>query len=384
MKIAMLGVKSVPCPGGIATYTEQVGSRLATRGHDVTVYCRRQYLNGDAGPPVEPYRGMHRRLSAGLSGKYTDAATHTFTAAVDALRSDFDIIHIHGSAPGFVVPLLRLKRRCPLVVTIHSLDWEGAKWGALATATMKAAARVPVRLADELTVVSRRLQRYYESVFDTKATYIASGAQVADIRPPDEIHRRWGLEPHRYILFVGRLTPEKGLEYLIEAYRRTQTEMPLVIVGGANYDDPYVEALLAEADDTILFTGYQSGDVLAELFSNAYLYVQPSTLEGLSMAVVEALGYGRCVLASDIPGNVEALGECGRTFRTADVDDMHDQLVDLLGDPETVAGQFERARERVAREYDWEKTADGFEAVFKHAIGRTGGEIVTVRADAPQ
>lgn len=137
MKIAMIGVKSVPCPGGIATYTEQLGSRPAARGHEVTVYCRRQYLNGDTGSPIAPYRGMQRRLSPGIPGKYTDAATHTLTAAIDALRSDFDIIHIHGSAPAFVAPLLSLKRRSPTVVTIHSLDWEGAKWGAAATGIMR-------------------------------------------------------------------------------------------------------------------------------------------------------------------------------------------------------------------------------------------------------
>ena len=368
MKIAMIGVKSVPCPGGIATYAEQLGSRLVARGHEVTVYCRRQYLNGDAGPPIPPYKAIHRRLCVGIRGKYTDAATHTLTSAMDALRSDFDIIHIHGSAPAFVAPMLRLKRHCGVVVTIHSLDWEGAKWGAAATATMRAFAQVPVRYADELTVVSRRLQQYYAATFGREATYIASGAPVAEIRPAEEITSRWGLRPQRYILFVGRLTPEKGLEYLIDAYRRLQTEMPLVLVGGANYDDPYVEALLSQADDSILFTGFQSGDTLEELFSNAYLYVQPSTLEGLSMAVVEALSYGRFVLASDIPGNVEALGECGRTFRVADTDDLHDQLADLLAHPDTVRSQFEPARARVAREYDWEKTTDGFEAVFERVF----------------
>lgn len=365
MKIAMCGVKSVPCPGGIATYVEQLGSRLAARGHDITVYCRSQYLEGDGALPALPYRGMERRLSPGLRGKYLDAMSHTFTSAVDALRCDYDVMHIHGSAPAFVLPILRLNRRRPIVVTVHSLDWEGRKWGALATATMRNAARVPVLLADELTVVSRRLQRYYRENFGRTATYIASGAQVADLKPPDEIIARWGLQPHRYILFVGRLTPEKGLEYLIEAYRRMCTEMPLVLVGGANYDDPYAKALLGEADHRIIFTGYQSGDTLAELFSNAYIYVQPSTLEGLSMAVVEALGYGRFVLASDIPGNLEALGECGRTFRTADADDLYHQLADLLGDPDAVSHQFNVARERVAREYDWEKTADGFETVFE-------------------
>lgn len=383
MKVAMIGVKSVPCPGGIATYAEQLGSRLVARGHEVTIYCRRQYLNGDGEAPIAPYRGMQRRLSPGLRGKYLDAMSHTLTSAAGALGCDYDVLHIHGSAPAFVLPLLRLKRRCPVVVTIHSLDWEGRKWGPVATATMRGAARVPVLLADEITVVSRRLQRYYRENFGRETTYIASGAQVAQIETPDEITRRWGLDSHRYLLFVGRLTPEKGLEYLIEAYRRIDTEMPLVLVGGTNYDDPYVEALLAEADDRIIFTGYQSGATLAELFSNAYLYVQPSTLEGLSMAVVEALAYGRFVLASDIPGNVEALGECGRTFRAADTDDLHHQLVKLLGDPDTVAGQFERARERVVREYDWEKTADGFEKVFE-CVSRPRAPMVASATAEPE
>ena len=359
----------MPCPGGIATYTEQVGARLAERRHEVTVYCRRHYLDGDTGSPLASYRGMRRLLSRGLRGKYTDAASHTLTSAADALRRDFDIIHIHGSAPAFIAPVLRLKRHCPIVVTIHSLDWEGRKWGALATAAMRIAASVPVRCADELTVVSKRLQRYYLHTYARETTYIPSGATVAGIRPADEIRSRWGLEPDRYILFVGRLTPEKSLEHLIEAYRYVDTDMPLVLVGGANYEDPYVDRLLAQADDTILFTGFQSGDTLAELFSNAYLYVQPSSLEGLSMAVVEALGYGRCVLASDIPGNVEALGECGRTFRTGDIGDLAHQMAELVRDPETVRGQFNIARAWVAQQYDWEKTVDGFERVFEKAHG---------------
>ncbi|MFP4249282.1 MAG: glycosyltransferase family 4 protein [Armatimonadota bacterium] len=387
MKIAMLGVKSVPCPGGIATYTEQVGSRLATRGHDVTVYCRRQYLREADDIPPAPYRGIERRLSPGIRGKYFDALTHTLSAAIDACGRDCDIINIHGSAPAAAVaPMLRLRRRCPVVVTIHSLDWEGAKWGGVATGAMRAAARIPVRFADEVTVVSKRLQNYYRDTFGRETTYIASGAAPADLRPPDEIRERWGLSKHGYILFVGRLTPEKGLEYLIEAYRRIETDMPLVLVGGANYEDPYVEALVRQADDRIIFTGYQSGATLSELFTNAYLYVQPSTLEGLSMAVVEALSYGRFVLASDIPGNVEALGECGRTFTTADVDDLESALAELLHSPAEVREQFEIARGRVAREYDWDRTADGFETVFEHACGASGEETetFTVEADAAQ
>ncbi|MGC9319695.1 MAG: glycosyltransferase family 4 protein [Armatimonadota bacterium] len=374
MKIAMLGVKAIPCPGGICTYTEQIGSRLVARGHEVVVYCRRQYLPDDETSPISPHRGVRRRLSPGLRGKYFDAVTHTLSSALDALVRDFDVVHVHGSAPAVVAPLLRLRRGRPVVVTIHSLDWTGAKWGSLATAAMRAAARVPIAFAHEMTVVSRQLRDFYQRTFGRETTYIPSGVEIPELLPANEIHERWGLEPGEYLLFVGRLTPEKGLEYLLSAYNAIDTDKKLVIVGGTNFRDPYVERLRQQAGPNVVFTGYQHGSVLAELFSNAYLYVQPSTLEALSMAVLEALSYGRCVLASDIPGNLEALGDgqCGRTFMSADADDLRRVLAELLACPYVVADQFGVARRYVAREYDWEKTTDGFEAVYERAVSEAG------------
>lgn len=371
MRIAMLGIKSVPAPGGIATYTEQISARLVARGHEVVVYCRPQYVSDDESRPLAPYRGIERRLCRGVRGKYLDAPTHTFSSALDTLRRDFDVIHIHGSAPGVVIPLLRLRRSRPVVVTIHSLDWEGRKWGRLATGVMSAAGRVPVRLADEMTVVSRRLQRYYRDRFGRETVYIPSGVEIPERRSAQEITRRWGLEEGGYILFVGRLTPEKGLEHLIPAYGAIETDRRLVIVGGANFEDPYITRLHECADDRVVFTDYQSGDVLSELYSNAYIYVQPSTLEGISMAVLEALSYGRCVLASDIPGNVEALGECGHTFAAGDVEDLREKLEMLLESPSLVEVEVERAVAHVRREHDWESTTDGLERVYESV---TAGE----------
>jgi len=345
---------------------------LVARGYEVVVYCRRQYLDDDIAGNLPPYRGITRRLSPGIRGKYFDAISHTFTAALDALHRDFDIVHIHGSAPAVVTPLLRLRRRLPIVVTIHGLDWEGRKWGPLATRIMRAMAWAPIRWAHEVTVVSRRLRQFYRDAFGRETTYIPSGVKLAELVPADEITKRWGLETDSYILFVGRLTPEKGLEYLLQAYQQIETNKKLVIVGGANLEDPYVDRLHELAGSNVIFTGYQKGRVLAELFSNACLYVQPSTLEALSMAVLEALSYGRYVLASDIPGNVEALGECGSTFKVADVSDLREQLVEVLSSPQMLKKQFDVARGYVAREYDWERTADGFEEVYERLAARFG------------
>ncbi len=382
MKIAMLGVKAVPCPGGICTYTEQLGSRLVDRGHEVLVYCRRKYLNGDdAGAQPGPYKGIERKLSAGIPGKYLDALTHILTSAIDALRQDYDVIHIHGSAPSVVAPLLRLRRGCPLVVTIHSLDWQGNKWGRLATAAMRLAADVPVRFAHELTVVSKQLQEFYRATFKRETTYIPSGVELPSIQPAEEIRERWELQPGGYILFVGRLTPEKGLEYLLPAYEALDTDKRLVIVGGTNFKDPYVENLMSQAGENVIFTGYLTGSVLAELFSNAYLYVQPSTLEAMSMAVLEALSYGRCVLASNIPGNLEALGECGYTFEVGNVDDLREKMTVLLNDPQSSAAQFDLGKQYVAKEHNWDRTADQFEQVYYRVTNRS---VETAVGENPQ
>ena len=387
MKIAMLGVKAVPCPGGIATYAEQLGARLVNRGHEVTVYCRPQYLNGNGNgngravyPP--PYKGIERRLTPGLRGKYLDAPTHIFTSAFDSLRRDYDVIHVHGSAPAVMAPLLRLRSRRPLVVTIHGLDWQGDKWGPLATAAMRLAASIPVRLAHELTVVSRSLAAFYSEAFSRDPTCIPTGVGLPEILPARQIERKWALKSGEYILFVGRLTPEKGLDCLLSAYQALDTDKKLVLVGGTNFKDRYVENLRKQANGKVIFTGYLQGALLAELFSNAYLYVQPSTLEGMPLAVLEALSYGRCVLASDIPGNREALGECGYTFRVGNVDDLREKLAMLLREQEMVAAQFELGIKHIRREHNWERTTDEFEKLYQRLVGNTAHDLAIEKSSA--
>jgi len=216
----------------------------------------------------------------------------------------------------------------------------------------------------------KQLQEFYRAAFKRETTYIPSGVELPDIQPAEEIRERWRLQPGGYILFVGRLTPEKGLEYLLPAYEALDTDKKLVIVGGTNFRDAYVENLMSQAGENVIFTGYLHGSVLAELFSNAYMYVQPSTLEAMSMAVLEALSYGRCVLASNIPGNLEALGECGYTFEVGNVDDLREKMTVLLNDPQSVAAQFDLGRQHVTKEHNWDSTADQFEQVYYRVTKR--------------
>jgi glycosyltransferase involved in cell wall biosynthesis len=360
MKIAMLGAKAVPTIGGVAGYTEELGTRLAARGHDVTVYCRAHFLE------TEPsdYRGMHRVVTGGMRGKHLDAATHTLTSALHALRSDYDVLHIHGAAPGMVAPMLQFKPRGMVITTLHGLDWTGSKWGAAASGLMYAAARFGIMGADRVTAVSQWVKEECRRRLRCEAEYIPTGVNFPRLIGAEPLSE-WGLHPGEYLFCASRLVPEKGVHYLVEAYAGLKTDKPLVIAGSCPYEDPYVARLREQANDRVIFAGYVKGEPLAALYSNAYVYVQPSESEGLPLSVLEALSYGRCVLASDIPQNKEALGPCGHTFATRDADSLRRQLAYLLNRPDVVGAEFSRGREYIRRERNWDVTADRFEELYQ-------------------
>jgi len=356
----MLGVKAVPAIGGIQLYTEEVGKRLVARGHEVTVYCRRQYMEDSVAPD---YCGLMRRLTPGIRGKHLDALTHTATAAWHCRQHPPQIAHFHGIGPTAFAPLVRRGGRTKVVITVHGLDWQRGKWGRAAKACLRSTAGASLRWADAVTAVSRSVQRFYQEQFGQEIAYVPSGITPQSPEPPEEIIKL-GLEPERYVLFLARLVPEKGCHYLLEAFRELDTDQRLVIAGGTNYRDPYVDRLHELADERVLFPGYVRGRLQRELYAHATLYVLPSDLEGLPLTVLEALSYGRCVLASDIEPNVEALGGCGYTFRQGDAADLRQQLTRLLGHPELVAAEREKAQSYIARERDWEKTTDAFEQLY--------------------
>jgi len=228
---------------------------------------------------------------------------------------------------------------------------------------MKSAARVPVLFAHHVTTVSEHLRQFYRETFGVDATHVSTGVEMQRLLPPNRI-RQYGLQGNDYILCVARLVPEKGCHLLVDAFRALKTDKKLVLAGGCNYRDPYVAKLQATADDRVVFTGHVRGALLQELYSNAYLYVQPSLLEGLCMSVLEALSYGRCVLASDVPGNAEALDGQGITFPAGGMQQLRQKLSRLLHQPEFVAKQLEPAREYVRSRRSWDTTAEAIEKVY--------------------
>ncbi len=362
LRIAMFGHKGIPAVhGGIERHVDEIAQRLAARGHEVEVFNR----------PYHPYResfyaGVRVRRRPSLPTKHLDAATHTAWCAFESvLLHRYDLVHVHGIGPGLAVALT--SRFKPTVFTYHAQDWRQRKWGALSRRALHWGETRAVRDAHAVITVSRLLADYVRTTYDREAVYIPNGAAVRATNDRAEL-ARWGLEPGSFILFVGRLISDRGLTRLLTAWSKIETDRRLVIVGDVQHDRMHVDALRRQADARVLFTGYQQGQVLDQLYAHAYACVHPSEVEGLPIAVLEAMGHGRAVLVSDIPENLEAIGDAGLHFRVRDTDDLQRALVTALRSPAVIAAIGARARARVASEYDWDRIAVATEAVYARVV----------------
>lgn len=371
LRIAMIGQKGMPATyGGIERHVEEISARLVDRGHEVTVYSRLYYSKQRGS-----YHGIRLRRLPSVNTKHFDTATHTALATFDALIRPYDIVHFHALGPSIFSGIPRL-RGMKSVVTVHGLDWERQKWGPAAAWLLKQCEYPAIHFPTSTIVVSRTLSQYFDQKFGLIPQVIPNGTGVPIERAANKI-RRFGLgaEHGRYVLFVGRLVPEKGCHFLLEAFSQLQDRFPdvkLVMAGGSSFSDSYVHELKRYESDRILFLDYVYGDVLEELWSNAYLVVQPSTVEGLSLTLLEALSYGRCVLTSDIPENIEVTGDDAVAFRRADVGDLRQQLERLLAEPERVKSYEARARRLVKEQFSWDHVVDRVEAVYYQALAGVG------------
>ncbi len=356
MRIAMIGLKGVPFPAGIENFTEQIGWRLAARGHQVTVYVR-PYV--DVG---ETHRGMRIRRLPSINTKHLDAVSHTLLASLDVLFSDADVVHYHALGPSVFAFLPRL-RGLKTIVHVHGLDWQRAKWSPLASRLLRTAEYSAVYFPHRTVAISTALVRYLEGKYRRRVDHVPTGVESYEYREPREI-ARWGLGKENYILFLSRLVPEKGCHYLIDAYERLATDKRLVIAGPASGSDAYAAGLRRTTNPNIVFTGAVTGRLLEELFSNAYVFVLPSEVEGLPHALLQALSHQRCVLASDIEGNLEALGGCGVTFRSRDSHDLQDKLQQLVDHPDVVRRCAAGGQARVRECYAWDTVVDNLEALY--------------------
>jgi glycosyltransferase involved in cell wall biosynthesis len=351
LRIAFIGARGVAGTySGIETYYEELGSRLAAKGHEVTAYCRTHFT-----PPMDEYRGVRVRRLPALRNKHLETLSHSVLSTLDCLRRDFDIVQYHaiGSAPLALLPRA-LGRKT--IVSVRGLDWQRAKWGRVARTALKFGEWASARCPHATVVVSRTLQDHYRARHGSRTACIPN-AVVPVVRAEPRRIRELGLEPGRYLLYAGRISPEKNVHVLLEALQPLRGRMKLAIAGGSSYSDGYIERVRSMAWDDVVFLGSVDRPTMHELFTSCYAYVLPSVMEGLSISLLEALSYGCCIVVTNIPENLEVVADVALTFAPGDVSGLRAHLAAILENPSYAAALRRRAAEHAAAQPDWDEVA---------------------------
>lgn len=376
-RVAFIGGRGVVSKySGIESYYEEAGRNLASLGYQVTAYCRNYFT-----PRTASHNGMRVVRIPTIRSKHFETVLHTFLSTIHASCSDADIVHYHALGPALFSFLPRLAGK-KTVVTVQGLDWQRKKWGRLASWVLRMGERAAVRLPNATMVVSKTLREYYRWQYDAETVYAPNGTLIRERRAPSKI-LEWGLTPNEYALFLGRFSPEKNCHLLVEAFERSQATGKLVLAGGSSHTDGYANQLRAHQSERIRMLDWVSGAELDELLTNAALFVLPSDLEGLSLALLDAMGAGVCVLTSDIPENREVVDDVGFTFRAGDVADLSRMLELLISDRDTRDISARRARERVEQEYLWPGISRQIGQVYDELCGRsTASPVAEVKGHA--
>ncbi len=365
LKVAFIGGRGVISKyAGIETYYEEVGKRLAAQGHDITVYCRRYFT-----PPGDRHAGMNVVRLPTIRSKHLDTLIHTFLSTLHVMFSRCDVVHYHALGPALFSFLPRLAGK-KTVVTVQGLDWQRKKWGGVAAALLRLGEIASVKLPNATMVVSRTLQTYFETRYRASPAYVPNGTTVRGRGNTTHLSKL-GLMPGNYILFLGRFSPEKNCDMLIDAYEKINPAVKLVLAGGSSYSDEYIQQLRARQSESVRLLNWVSGETLDELISNAMLFVLPSDLEGLSVALLEAMGAGVCALTSDIPENCEVVESAGFTFKRGNVVDLERMLRLLISDSRVRRAAARRGQERVRQRYLWEMVARDVDRIYQSVMTPT-------------
>jgi glycosyltransferase involved in cell wall biosynthesis len=371
MRIAILGTRGIPASyGGFETFAEHLARRLVQRGHHVTVYCRAHYVS----PRQLEYHGVKLKVLPTIRHKYFDTVVHTFLSALHAIPGRFDAALICNCANAPFSPILRLTGT-PVAINVDGLEHKRKKWGSLARRYYRFAEYLSTLLPNEIVTDAQVIQDYYLARHNAASTMIAYGSEV-ERRPDREAVRKWRVEPNRYVLYVSRLEPENNAHLVIEAFKKVRTAYRLLIVGDAPYAEQYISSLKAQArgDKRIIFTGFVFGQDYRALQQNAYCYVHATEVGGTHPALLEAMGYGNCVLTLATPENMEVVGDAGVPY--IDEFDLTEKLQRVLRDGSLVQAYRNRAQQRIQTNYDWDGVVDQYEQLFR----RMSGEVVPAEA----
>lgn len=367
MKISFIGHKRIPSnEGGIEKVVEQQATRMVQRGHQVTAYNRgghnvfgKEFDNKKR----KEYKGI-RIVTVPTTKGSSSVPIYSFFATLRAAFRRYDCVSFNASGPCAMIPLAKLFR-LRVVASLHGIDSQRDKWGGFASRYLEFGEKMAAKKADVCLVLSENMKQYIKEKYGVEAVTFANGIDKPQLLEPDSI-KDYGLDKNNYILSLGRIVPEKGIHYLIEAFRKCDTDKKLVIAGGAEANKEYYQSLvdMAKGDDRILFTGFVRGDTIAEMYSNAYLFALPSNLEGMACALLEAMSFGNCCLVSDIPENTEVVGDKAEWFEKGSAEDLYKKLDYLLKNEDVVNDYKEQAQSYILEKYNWETVVDQMLRVY--------------------
>lgn len=360
LRIAVFGQKRLSREGGVEIVVKELCTRMVRQGCQVTCYNRSgHHVSGAEYDDIDNtnYEGIRQKCVPTIEKKGLAAVSASAFAALYSAFGKYDVVHIHAEGPAFFswLPKMFGKR---VVVTIHGVDWQREKWqSGFGSKFIRQGEKNAVKYADEIIVLSKGVQDYFKETYGRETHFIPNGVNRPQIRKANLITEKFGLKKDSYILFLGRLVPEKGIRYLVEAFKNVKTDKKLVIAGGSSDTDSFMTELkeLAKDDNRILFTGFVQGAMLDELYSNAYIYTLPSDLEGMPLSLLEAMSYGNCCLVSDIPECAEVVEDKALIFKKADVRDLQEKLQDACDHPEKVEAYKKQAADFICKKYNWDE-----------------------------
>lgn len=361
MKIAMIGHKRIPSrEGGIEIVVEQLAIQMVKQGHEVHVYNRKgTHVSGSeyetSSQRKKVYKNIKIHTIPTFSNSKLNAFIYSILATLHAVFCRYDVIHYHAEGPCSMLWIPALFK-IHTVATIHGLDWQRSKWGNFASRFLLFGEKMAVKYADEIIVLSKNMQNYFEEKYKRKTHYIPNGVSKPNIKSANIITKKYQICKNDYILFLARIVPEKGVHYLLSAYKKLNTTKKLVIAGGSSNTEAYYKRIvnLAQQDSRVIMTGFVQGRELEELYSNAYIYVLPSDVEGMPISLLEAMSYGNCCLVSNIPENIEISPKKLVSFQKGNVSDLTLQLDRLLQSSDEVESKKISMREYVSKHYSWE------------------------------
>lgn len=364
LHIALLGSRGIPARyGGFETLMEELSVRLAAAGNKVTVYCRSHYTPRE----LSTYRGVELVVLPTIRSKHLDTPVHTFLSALHAMSAAYDAALVVNSANAIFVPLLQVAG-IPTALNVDGIEKRRSKWGRLGKMVYALSERLVTQLPQRLVTDARVIGHHYLERYGAASTVLSYGVEPRPVAP-GPIHERLGLEPRKYFLYVSRFEPENNPHRVVEAYESVPGDLPLVMVGDAPYASSFISRLRATTDPRVLFPGAIYGEGYRELLSNALAYIQATEVGGTHPALVEAMGYGNCLVAHDSPEHREVAGDAALYFRIEDTRTLTDRLTVLLREPRRVADLGRAAADRARRLYRWDDVCAGYLDLFESLAG---------------